>query len=236
MKREDILAVYKAGPDAMVALIEQLQTMRVSMRLLREKNLIAIAGLMLFLAACQAGAAATAPPEQIGTEPLSSAQAYLERGDVYAARENWKQAIGEYDQAIRLNPTFAEAYNNRGYAEYWGGRSDEAIADLSKAIDLRPIYPFAFNSRGVVYMSTGHPDQAIADFDRAIALQPDFPQAYRNRASANLRTGRVALALADFRRGGGIPVATIGLLCGVPVVLALLAIGAAQALRRMCQR
>ncbi|MGZ3614108.1 MAG: tetratricopeptide repeat protein, partial [Syntrophales bacterium] len=48
----------------------------------------------------------------------------------------YKQAIGDYDKAIELNPTYAEAYNNRGTA-YWSlGNLRKAIEDLKIASKL----------------------------------------------------------------------------------------------------
>ena len=63
----------------------------------------------------------TAPPA-IATGVLSTAEAYLRRGDQYAAAQDYDRAISDYTQAIKLNPDYAEAYNNRGYAEYWNGK------------------------------------------------------------------------------------------------------------------
>jgi tetratricopeptide (TPR) repeat protein len=38
-------------------------------------------------------------------------------------------AISDYDQALRLDPDFARAYNGRGLAKYDEGSLDAAIAD-----------------------------------------------------------------------------------------------------------
>src|SRR6185503_2361702 len=136
--------------------------------------------------------------------------------------QEYDLAILDYDQAIRLNPKYAEAYNNRGYAYYWSNNATQAIADYSQAIELRPNYAYAYNNRGAAYMASGHTDQAIRDFDHAIQLQPEFPQAYINRGNAYLRLGRFGLAIADFRRGGANPVKTMTLLCGIPTIAILL--------------
>jgi tetratricopeptide (TPR) repeat protein len=160
----------------------------------------------------------------VSTTPLQTANEYLMRGDTFSATQDYSHAILDYDQAIRLNPNFAEAYNNRGYANYWSGNYDQAIADYSRAIELRPAYAYAYSNRGAAYMASGHSSQAISDFDRALALQPDFPQAYINRGNANLRLGHLGLAFADFRRGGANLERTVALLCRIPTVMILLGI------------
>lgn len=61
---------------------------------------------------------------------------------------DYKGAIAELTQAIRLNPAYADALNVRGMAksnleDYYG-----AIADYSKAIELNPNAANAYFNRG----------------------------------------------------------------------------------------
>jgi Flp pilus assembly protein TadD len=48
----------------------------------------------------------------------------------------YKQAIQDYDEAIRLNPQDAEAYYVRGLIYGELGKSDEAARDFAKAKEL----------------------------------------------------------------------------------------------------
>jgi tetratricopeptide (TPR) repeat protein len=165
---------------------------------------------------------AAAPAQTIASpEPTTGANFYLKRGEDFSTSHDYGRAIADYDTAIRLQPDYAEAYNDRGFAYYLQGHYDRAIADFTRAIELRPDYPKAHNSRGVIYMSGGYGrDKAIADFDRAIALQPDFRYAYINRANARL--GRHPwLALDDFHRAGMHPERLVAL--GVGASLAVVA-------------
>jgi len=45
-------------------------------------------------------------------------------------------AIADLDQAIKLNPNYAEAYGHRGLVHYVLGNKQEAIKDLQKAVEL----------------------------------------------------------------------------------------------------
>src|SRR5918996_584968 len=49
-----------------------------------------------------------------------------------------KEAIREYDRAIKANPKLADAYFNRGNAYYDLGRNEQAIKDYSEVIRLSP--------------------------------------------------------------------------------------------------
>ena len=52
-------------------------------------------------------------------------------------------AIADYSQAIRLRPTYAVAYNNRGVAYMASGYPDQALCDFNRAIQLQPDFPQA---------------------------------------------------------------------------------------------
>ena len=109
-----------------------------------------------------------------------------------------KDAIFAYDQAIRLKPNHAEAYNNRGAAKGWLGRYDDALADCDQAIRLKPDYAEAYSNRGNAKAELGRRDDALADYDEAIRLKPDFSETYNNRGAAKAALGRHDDALADY--------------------------------------
>ena len=69
---------------------------------------------------------------------LSPQNAYLlyDRGNLYAQRQDYTQAIADYSQAITLEPNLAEAYYNRGLCLIHQGNITEGITDLSKAGEL----------------------------------------------------------------------------------------------------
>ena len=50
--------------------------------------------------------------------------------------EQHQKAIADFNQALRLNSNFADAYSGRGFAYLVLGESQKAIADLQKAANL----------------------------------------------------------------------------------------------------
>ncbi len=92
------------------------------------------------------------------------------------AHENpeYQEAIEHYTEAIQLDPDYAKAYLNRGYAYDGLGQHQRAIEDFDKAIQLEPDDAVAYNNRGAAYYYLGQYQRAIEDYDKAIQLDPDY--------------------------------------------------------------
>ena len=55
---------------------------------------------------------------------------------------DYQGAIADYNQAIKIKPDYALAYNNRGNAKYNLGDKQGAIADYNQAIQIKPDYAY----------------------------------------------------------------------------------------------
>lgn len=87
-------------------------------------------------------------------------------------RQQYELGIRYSSKAIELEPTFAEAWNRRGYAKILLARYDEAITDLNEAVRLDPGLAKAHFNRGSAYYWKEQYAQAIPGFEKAIALDP----------------------------------------------------------------
>lgn len=116
-----------------------------------------------------------------------------------APEQNDQYKIDNYTNAIRINPEYTNAYNNRGLLYYELGRYQEAIDDFSNAIRFSSDYDKAYNNRGRVYLDLKKYQAAIDDFNNAIRINPKNIAAYNNRGVFyKLFDGTENLALADF--------------------------------------
>jgi lipoprotein NlpI len=120
---------------------------------------------------------------------------------LYGRKGQLDRAIEDFDQAIRLNPNFAEAYVKRSIAHALKGQSDRAIEDLDQAIRLNPNYAQAFYNRGTAYDRKGQFDRAIEDFDQAIRLNPNNVAAFLDRGNEYRAQGDFDRAIADYSEG-----------------------------------
>jgi tetratricopeptide (TPR) repeat protein len=126
------------------------------------------------------------------------ASIHYNRGLALLERGEHGRAIADFDDAIRLDPLSARAFNNRGSAWYAKGDLDRALADFTRALALDPSYALAFNNHGEIRREKGELRQAIADYSEAIRLDPAYTAAYANRGLAYERLGDFEQARSDF--------------------------------------
>ena len=115
-------------------------------------------------------------------EPLETAAKYIERGQTYLKTGEWEKAYLDFDEAIRLEPTNAEAFRFRGASLYKMGEAELAIKDYSQAIKLDPNNSDLHLNRGILQADSGDSDDALVDLNEAIRLNPKNAIAYHVRA------------------------------------------------------
>ena len=106
--------------------------------------------------------------------------AFAGRGQARFASGEYRGAIDDYSQAIRIAPE-ATDYIERGHAYLASGNADASIRDLTEAIRLDPASASARNNRGLAYRKKGDAEQALRDYNAAISLNPVYALAYANR-------------------------------------------------------
>lgn len=120
-------------------------------------------------------------------------------GDIHLKLGNPREALKAFDSAVRLSPSAAEPYANRGAALLELGRYDEALAAEDRALRLRPEYATAHFNRGNVLRAMRRHEEAIAAYARAIRIRP-FAGAHINRGLALGALRRHREALEEFGR------------------------------------
>jgi Flp pilus assembly protein TadD len=125
-------------------------------------------------------------------------------GDVLARKGQPDEAMVHFEQAIKLQPDYAEAYYNRGNVLYSKGRIDEAIADFEKTLQIQPTDADAHTGLGNTLLRKGALKEAIAHYRQAMALAPEDPHSRSNLAwvlatssDASIRDGAKAVELAQ---------------------------------------
>jgi cellulose synthase operon protein C len=112
------------------------------------------------------------------------------RGIVLARLGQITEAVGEYEEAIRLDPHLGDAYRNLGYLEWTGHNLERARDALVRALELSPADSFAHYYLGRVRLD----GQSYAEAFRELALSnvpwPAEPNFLIEAATGYLELGR----------------------------------------------
>jgi protein O-mannosyl-transferase len=109
------------------------------------------------------------------------------------------EAIARFEEALRLQPGYADAHFDLGLAlSRIPGRREEAVAQYETALSLEPSFVEAHNNLGLALMGLGRTQDAIGQFQEALSLEPDHTKAHYNLANALSETGRTQDAIAQY--------------------------------------
>lgn len=119
------------------------------------------------------------------------------RGTAYGQAGDYKNAMQDFNAALKIKPDFPQAYANRALVFVKIDSLPRAIADYDRAIEANPDYAAAYVGRGNVYRLLNEHRKAIGDFTKAISIQPD-PVAHFNRGLSRQKLGLHSEAIDDF--------------------------------------
>jgi protein O-GlcNAc transferase len=109
-------------------------------------------------------------------------------------------AIDSYKQAIKINPDYADVYNNMGITLRDKGDSELAIGCYKQAIKIRPDYADAYHNMGVSLRDIGDVESAIDCYKQAIQIRPDHADAYNSLGISLRDKGDVESAIDCYKQ------------------------------------
>ena len=110
-----------------------------------------------------------------------------EMADMYVSR----QAIKDYNAALKLNPDLVEIYSKRGMLKACIEDIQGAYRDFDKMIQINPEHVFAYNNRGSAKASLGDYQGALDDINKAITLNPEYIYAYINMGGVKMQIAEI---------------------------------------------
>jgi len=117
-----------------------------------------------------------------------------------ANTEDYKSAIGLFEQFIKLNPNCKFAYNYCAIARKCLKDYIGAISDFAKAIAIDPSYEFAHFNRGHTQFVLENYIEAIKDISVAIALNKKMAKYYEIRGNSQKNLKDFKGAIKDFTK------------------------------------
>ena len=132
------------------------------------------------------------------------ADALAGRATSYYRIGDYRRALMDNSNSIRLNPAQSYVRHNRALVYEALGDRPRAVADYDEAIRLDPADPDAYVNRGLIFLDSRDYEKARADFTKAHELDPQDAWALANRGLTYAWTNDHARAEADFKAASSI--------------------------------
>ncbi len=117
------------------------------------------------------------------------AEVYADRARAWHKAAQYKAAVADFDQALRLNGADANALQGRCMSRAVLGDLQKALADCNQALKLKPDDMTALEARGFTYRKLRDFKRSLADYDAVLAREPQRASALFGRGAAKLDDG-----------------------------------------------
>jgi tetratricopeptide (TPR) repeat protein len=136
-------------------------------------------------------------PPEIEIDVDKSAE-HLTRGNALLNEGKLREAISQFQVAIRFNPDDEDLYYNLAFAQTRVGETEAAKRSYQKALEIYPDYVEAHNNLGNILVAEGKFDEAIEHFQKALAQDDKNASTHNNLGTAYARQNKIARSLAHF--------------------------------------
>ena len=123
---------------------------------------------------------------------------YYNRAMYKFFRKNYSDALIDFNEAIRRDTAFLQAYENRGVTKFYLHDYKGAIEDYNKALEINPEDYNTFGRRGWAKLYMNDCSGAIYDFTKALEGVEDESQYYNIRGQAKYYLKDYKGAIDDF--------------------------------------
>jgi len=122
-----------------------------------------------------------------------------EKGDLYMARKQYREAMEQYKLLCEQDPHNAVYLNKLGIALHQQTALGLALKYYEKAVKANPKYADAENNIGTIWYQRKKYGKAVRAYQRAIKMRDDMPILYSNLGYAYFGQGKYDESIAAFR-------------------------------------
>lgn len=116
---------------------------------------------------------------------LEIAQKGLKETADAAKKPFFDRARQHFETAIRIFPSYHDAYAQLGLIFYREKNYDKALENYGLALKYKPNFPLVYSNMGTIYLERGETAKALEVYQRAVELDPRMVDALRNLGALN---------------------------------------------------
>jgi tetratricopeptide (TPR) repeat protein len=147
---------------------------------------------------CRRALVSQPSPEIAGYANDLAGWALNRRGQLKADSGQIREAMLDFEDAIRADAECWRAVHNRGVLRAQVGQFEKAFDDFNRTIQIKPDFAKAYSNRGALFVVANNLQGALKDYSRAIELDADLAVAHRGRGRVCHLLGRLDEAIAHY--------------------------------------
>jgi len=128
------------------------------------------------------------------------AEEWLNKGNEFAERGNYKKALEAYDKAAEIDPQYVAAWHGKGFALGELKRYQEALEAYDKAAEINPQYVAAWHGKGFALGELKRNQEALEAYDKAAEIDPQYVAAWLGKGNALGKLERYQEAIEACRK------------------------------------
>jgi tetratricopeptide (TPR) repeat protein len=144
-------------------------------------------------------AASSSEEEQLDIREIQKTDQY-KKGVSHMSDDKMEDAIRDFDLALRLDPTYVDAWIKKGYAHFHLDEYTTAVFCYDKALEIDLNNAEAWNLKGLAFYRLKNYEKAIQACENAIDFDPNDGMAWYNLACYLVLNGNVADGLEALKR------------------------------------
>ena len=114
--------------------------------------------------------------------------------------KKYSDAINCYNEALKIDNSLPDTYNNIGVAYQKKGDQQMAIKNFEKAIKLKSDYPEAYNNLGISFKKIRKYKNSLDNYSKALLIKSNFYEAYFNLGAVLYELGDYEKSLKNYQK------------------------------------
>lgn len=116
---------------------------------------------------------------------LEIIQKGLKAEDPHVKKQYFDQGKARFEKAIRIYPSYHDAYGQLGLCYYREKNFDKALENYELALKYKPNFPLVYSNMGIIFFERGDLAKAKEVYEKAVYYDPRMIDALRNLGAVN---------------------------------------------------